>query len=354
MRCAAPCARMPDRDGILLVRLDGLGDAALCIPALEGLSRAFPAARFGAVCSRANDALFSDRVARVFVCDSRRPPETLMAEIRAERYARAVVATEEVVGYRIGRQSGATEIAGFWHGLHKPFKSLWQRSQLTAPVFRPAAWSTDATHEVLALYSLAQALGAEDPPPADPESLRSWMRIDPAPAAFVSKNHLGFQVSRKWFTEGWGASAVTEALLIAMKVSGFHSCALLASAQDEGLACSLIEQIPAAARADGRFRFLGALPMARWLKALDSIAALVTADTGAAHVSGMLGVPVIDVFDAAVFQRLSPQWRPWGAPARCAAKMRWQPDAGRVLGAQIGEAIRDLLATAAVASGQPS
>ncbi len=345
---------MPERDGILLVRLDGLGDAALCIPALEGLSRAFPAARFGAVCSRANAALFSDRVARTFVWNQGEPTEDVISEVRSQRYARAMVATEEVAGYRIARQSGAARITGFWHGIHKPFKSLWQRSQLTSPVFRPAAWSTDATHEVLALYSLAQVLGAQPPPPADSASLRSWMRIDSAPAPGVSKRHLGFQVSRKWFTDGWGASAVSEALLTAMKVSGFDSCALLASAQDEGLACSLIEQIPAASLASGRFLFVGSLPMPRWLKALDSIAALVTADTGAAHVSGMLGVPVIDVFEAAAFQRLSSQWRPWGAPARCTAKMRWQPDAGRVLGAQIGRALCDLLPQMAVAPGRPS
>ena len=57
------------REAILLVRCDGVGDAALCIPSLEGLRRAFPHAVFGAVCSPANATLFSDRVDRVYVYD---------------------------------------------------------------------------------------------------------------------------------------------------------------------------------------------------------------------------------------------------------------------------------------------
>ncbi|HEV2878686.1 MAG TPA: hypothetical protein VGW96_03805, partial [Candidatus Eremiobacteraceae bacterium] len=60
---------MLEREAILLVRLDGVGDAALCVPALEGLRRAFPDASFGAVCSNANASLFSDRIAHIHVYD---------------------------------------------------------------------------------------------------------------------------------------------------------------------------------------------------------------------------------------------------------------------------------------------
>src|SRR5579864_530600 len=112
---------MPEREAILLVRLDGVGDAALCTPALEGLRRAFPLASFGAVCSGANAALFSQQVAHVYVYDEKSPATELRKELQAQRYTRALIATEEVAGYRLGRMSGAARRSGFWHRLQKPF-----------------------------------------------------------------------------------------------------------------------------------------------------------------------------------------------------------------------------------------
>ncbi len=53
-----------------------------------------------------------------------------------------------------------------------------------------------------------------------------------------------------------------------------------------------------------------------WVEAIDGAALLVTVDTGAAHVAGMLGVPIVDVFPDAHFEAQVRRWRPWASAYR--------------------------------------
>lgn len=327
---------MTQREAILLVRLDGVGDAALCIPALEGLRSAFPDATFGAICSKANAALFSDRVASIHVYSDGQPETELRDELAAQRYTRALIATEEVAGYKLGRLSGASHRAGFWHGLQKPFKSLWQRSQLTAPVYRPAAWTAVPEHEVATLYRLAEALGAQAPVPDDPKNLRTWLRVERSDLARAADGALAFQITPKLLTGGWAPTSLALLVSATATTCGCDRIALLASAQDEGLACSVMEHMsPSEARVD----VLASLSLPHWLGALDRAVALVTPDTGAAHVAGMLGAGVIDLFDEADFDRLSQQWHPWAGASRCLVKPSWRPELENQLGRHIGDAV---------------
>ena len=48
----------------------------------------------------------------------------------------------------------------------------------------------------------------------------------------------------------------------------------------------------------------------------DASATVVSTDTGAAHVAGMLGVPVVDVFPDRDFAAQARRWRPWASPSR--------------------------------------
>jgi len=50
-----------------------------------------------------------------------------------------------------------------------------------------------------------------------------------------------------------------------------------------------------------------------WIAAVDAAGALVSPDTGAAHLAGMIGVPVVDVFPDAGFDAQTRRWRPWAS-----------------------------------------
>ncbi len=330
---------MAEREAVLLVRLDGIGDAALCIPALEGMRRAFPGAAFGAVCSRANAALFSSAVQHIHVFSGKVGADFL-AELRGPGYTRALVATEEVMGYKLGRLSGAGLRSGFWHGFQKPFKSAWQRAQVTTPVYRPAAWTKAPEHEVATLYRLAQALGAQSPPPCDTVSLRRWLRVEPSPNAQVADGALAFQINGKLFAGGWGPAAVASFVNTALASSGFHRGILIAAAQDVGLACAVLEHLPQDLHSDNNLRILASLELPQWLDALDRAGALVTPDTGAAHVAGMLGAAVVDLFEEPDFQRLSQQWHPWAGTSQSIMKPLYREGLEDSFGRRVGEAVR--------------
>ncbi|MDQ6781072.1 MAG: hypothetical protein M3Z37_08005 [Candidatus Eremiobacteraeota bacterium] len=334
---------MAEGPAILLVRLDGVGDAALCVPALQGLAQRYPAARFGAVCSNANARLFSQKVERVFVCESPAAADGVAAELARAGYTHVLVATEEVVGYRLARASGARYRAGFWHGMQKPFKSLWQYAQLTTRVYRPAARSPQPPHEVEMLYLLAQALGASAPAPNDPRALRVWLDAQPPAGAGTSDRCVAMQITPKLLRNGWGPAALAEFIAATICMLRLPRCVLMAAAQDESLAYAVYEQVPAATRTEDRLTLRTSLEMPRWLGDLAAAALVVTPDTGAAHVAGMLGVPVIDIFEADAFERLSQQWRPWAAPSRSLAKPRWHPEAARSLAQDVARAAHELM-----------
>ncbi len=331
---------MAEREAILLVRLDGIGDAALCIPALEGLRRAFPSAFFGAICSRGNATLFSERVGRVHMYAAQSPVKDLRDELIACNYTRALIATEEVAGYQLGRLSGAQMSAGFWHGVQKPFKSLWQRSQVSDAVYRPAAWIKRPEHEVATMYRLAVALGAALPVPDSPHDLAAWLRVENSDSAQQARGALAFQITPKLLTGGWGPSGLAQLVCVAIEHSGCNRAVLVSSSQDERLACSMLEHMPAAMRDAGQVRLVSTPSIPTWLGVLASAAALVTPDTGAAHVAGMQGVGVIDLFDEDGFDRLSQQWHPWAGAWRCLPKSSWRTGAEVSLGRLVGEAVR--------------
>ncbi|HET9341670.1 MAG TPA: glycosyltransferase family 9 protein [Candidatus Eremiobacteraceae bacterium] len=345
---------MPDGHRFLLIRLDGIGDALVCVPALEALRTTFPGATFGAVCSPRNAALFSrERVARVHVLgrdDDASERRRLAAELREQGYTDALVATEEPIGYTLGSMSRAHKRAGFWHRLEKPFKSVWQFAHLTDAVYRPAAWVEQPEHEVNAIHRLAQRLGAAAAPSIDPAELRRWLDVETG-ASTPTAGALALQVARKWFERGWDARALARMTVAALDASPFQRCVLLAGPDDAGSVRAVMEAIPAQRRDAGTITAAETATLRRWLGAIGSAGALLTPDTGAAHAAGMLGVPVVDVFGPVRFPQLSRQWRPWAATARCLV----QPEnatatAAQEFGVIVGSALADLVAPRGVVS----
>lgn len=322
---------------ILCIRLDGIGDALTCVPALEGLRQANPGAKFHVVCSHRNSGVYSPARVRTLVAGTHDFEERLADA----NYDAAIVFTEEVEGYALARKSKAPRRIGFWHRFEKPLKSLWQRSQLTDRVYRPAAWVRQPEHEVESMYRLAQTLGAAPPPPDDALLLRGWLCTDGAPNAAASKS-LGFQITPKLASGGWGLSALSRTIAAAIAASGFQQCSLLCAPSDERLARATMEHLERALRAGVRANIAATSDVARWFGEIASVAVLVTADTGAAHAAGMLGTPVVDLFDEDRFDQLIRRWRPWGAPSRCIPKSAWRAGLEEKLGYQIGTAVKEL------------
>ena len=325
----------------LLVRLDGIGDALVCVPMLEGLRRAYPDARFGAICSPANADVFSKRLNVIYVLGGDATVGSLAPRLHRAGYTHAIVATEEVAGYKLARASGASRRSGFWHQFEKPLKSLWQYAQLTDRVYRPAAWTSQPEHEVQTLYRLAMPFGAGARIPDNADDLRSWLRVGQTKTRRDARTALGFQVTAKLVSGDWGPVALAAMCDGAVRASGLAQAMLLVAPGDEGLAQAILEHLPSARRE--RTRLVPPATVSQWFDAIDALAGLVTPDSGAAHAAGMLGVPLIDLFEEARFGQLSRQWRPWAAPHRCIVKPPVHNADPARFGEQLGVSVAQLL-----------
>lgn len=335
---------MAERRRFLLIRVDGLGDAIACVPALEALRRACDGAEFGAVCSPRNAELFDrGRVHQVFVVRSDDDEARVAAAVREAGFTDALVATEEPIGYRIAREARIGRRAGFWHRLEKPLKSLWQRALLTEAVYRPAAWVSRPEHEAVAMFALAARLGATAPIPDDPASLRRWMDVGDADPA-IDRDAIAFQIATKSQRGGWAPADLADLVGEVVRRSSLPRGVLLCAETDAGLASAVMERIPEDLASAGRVALAPPTTMRSWLGSIAAAGAVVTPDTGAAHAAGMLGVPVVDLFDRERFAQLSRQWRPWAAPSRCLIKPERDDASARTLARDVADALAEIFA----------
>jgi ADP-heptose:LPS heptosyltransferase len=288
---------------ILIVRLDGIGDALVCTPLIDALHEA--GHTLGIALSDRNAGLFAPGTAVATHVLERIPwpqhgatPASRAradAEIAAQGYDVALIASEEPDAYDLA--AAVPVRVGFTTGWAKPLKSLWLRNRLTHAVLRPASAGRAREHEALVLFRLG-ADYVDAPPSRDAARLRRWIAGDgPVP----QRTGLVVQLGAKWRTAGVGESELRRAL---SAVRGRSVRALAAPVE-------IKEQ---------RARFpeltIEAPPTAReWIAALDRAAAVLTVDTGAAHAAGMLGVPVVDVFPDAHFEAQTRRWMPWASPS---------------------------------------
>jgi ADP-heptose:LPS heptosyltransferase len=286
---------------VLLVRLDGIGDALVCTPLLEALRAAGHAV--GIALSDRNAGIFA-REAFVATHVLERIPwprhgatpasrERAEAEIADLHYDVALIASEEPDAYTLAR--GIPVRTGFTTGWAKPLKSLWVRGRVTRTITRAATVGRNRVHEVLALFGLGAGL-VEGAPSGDARELRRWIV---GPGEVPERHGIIVQLGEKWRTSGIGDEALRD-MIDALRARGARFIA--APAERDALGARL----PAIT--------LTAPPTMRdWVATIDAAAALVSVDTGAAHCAGMLGVPVVDVFPDAHADAQIRRWRPWAS-----------------------------------------
>jgi ADP-heptose:LPS heptosyltransferase len=234
-------------------------------------------------------------------------------EIADLHYDIALIASEEPEAYRLA--AGIPERIGFVTGWAKPFKTLWARSMLTRAIPRSAMVDGELAHEVEILFRLGAGLHDEREPTRDVERLRPLiMREGTRPPRRV----VVVQLSAKWITIGL-ERASAGALVAPLGRSGAQ---LIASANEREAADVLAGPAPYVVFDD----------LEGWKRAIDAARVVVTPDSGAAHLAGMLGVPTIDCFPDANVAAQMMRWRPWAAPYRAftVSEIRGNDGIGRV------------------------
>ncbi|HTD33564.1 MAG TPA: glycosyltransferase family 9 protein, partial [Candidatus Elarobacter sp.] len=209
------------------------------------------------------------------------------------------------------------ERVGFTTGWARPLKTLWVKARTTRTVSRSQRVGGEDAHEVEVMYRLGTGLVRRDAPPADATMLRPLLSDDVDAAAVASALDDGGDATGITGTRRPGGSLIVQAgpkwlstgVPAEVQRDVFARLApharIVAAPGDAAAVRELTGIVPET--------FAGLRP---WVEALASARAVVTVDTGAAHVAGMLGTPVIEVFPDAHFAAQVRRWRPWASPYR--------------------------------------
>ncbi len=290
---------------VLLMRLDGIGDAAVCTPLVVALLDA--GHEVGVALTTRNAGLFAPRAIVAEHVLERIPwpahgstPESTAranAEIAAMRYDVALIASEEPEAFVLA--APIRERVGFTTDWARPLKTLWVRSRTTRTVSRSQRAGGEAAHEAEVLYRLGAGLVRDDAPSADRWRMRPAL-IEEVDALQHGDTNIIVQAGPKWLDAGVGAATLRDVL--------------------ERLA-PYARVVAAPAEAKAVYELTGVTPqtfptLRAWVEALGRADLVVSVDTGAAHVAGMLCARVVDVFPDEHFDAQVTRWRPWAAPYR--------------------------------------
>jgi len=295
---------------VLIIRLDAIGDALALTPLLAALKAR--AIAVDVVVRPYNAGALSERAARSLIVagfDQRSNARTNVAAVEAfgralqhNAYSHVLVATEDAAGYRLAGAVGAPARAGFADPFGKPLKALWSRGLLTQSIYRSAGLDKRAPHECEVLFSLASSLLGDEAPTRDVARLRPLVlerECEP-------QDYVGLQITQKWERLGIPSDDV---VALVRHLNADVELRPLAAKSEAQYAQSVAD----ATRVE--ISYFDDLPS--WKAAIGSAAALVAPDSGAMHVAGMIGTPVVGVFPAVRDYELQvARWSPWAAPHR--------------------------------------
>jgi ADP-heptose:LPS heptosyltransferase len=296
---------------VLIIRLDAIGDALALTPMLAALrERAIPA---DAMLHSRNAGVFSSRALReAIVADDvvlRAPgaqADVIAAwgsVLRQRAFTHVLVATEDAAGYRLAKATGAPVRVGFSHRWGKPFKALWCRNFVNRTVYRSAGLDRKAPHECEVLFRLARPLLGDAIPTRDAASLRPLViEREPGPEA----GRIVLQVTDKWQRSGMTLSAVVR---LAGALAGSGPVRFLAARDEAAFADRFAHEAGVKVEQFGELE--------AWKEAIAGARVVVAPDSGAVHVAGMVGTPVVAVFPGGRDSALQiARWSPWAAPYR--------------------------------------
>jgi ADP-heptose:LPS heptosyltransferase len=316
---------------VLIIRLDAIGDALALTPLLAALRRC--AIPVDVVLRPENAAVFSSRAVRGIVTarfalrSSARSNlaaiEALGQELKRRTYSHVLVATEDPAGYRLAAATAAPVRIGFVNARGKPLKNLWARRFLTRTLARTAGLDPKAPHECQVLFELGSTLVAAEQPTRDLADLRPLV-IEREPGA---DERIAIQITDKW--ERLGIEIADVANLV-RRVGAYGAPNLLSAETEAPYARRIAEATGVAVN------FFAELNP--WKSAIAAATAIVTPDSGALHVAGMTGTPVVAIFPRRRGYALQvARWAPWAAPHRIVQSGEGWP-------ARATEALEQLLA----------
>ncbi len=295
---------------VLIIRLDGIGDALALTPLLAAFCRRdLPV---DIVLAGSNAGIFTSRAARRAVVAgfalrsgtraNLAAIERLGAELRPNGYSHVLVATEDPGGYRLAASVAAPNRVGFTNAWGKPLKAIWARSLLTGVISRHAGLDPRAPHECEVLFRLGASLLNDERPSRDLDELRPLvLERDPTP-----DERIAVQVTDKWERLG---IAFSEVVTMIRRIAASGVPQLLASRREADYAGRVAE---ATALSVNYFDAIDP-----WKGAIAAAPAIVTPDSAALHVAGMVGTPVVAVFPPQRGYALQvARWAPWAAPHR--------------------------------------
>ncbi len=224
-----------------------------------------------------------------------------MGAIRGAGYDVALIASEEPAAYRFARAAGIPARIGFYNGWQKPLKSWWTRRKCTRALYRPANLPQFPRHEVEVQFELGGSLHFERRATQELSRLRPLILDIEQPR----RESTVLQLTKKWLSPDRPVEAVAQWL---GQLQAQRSWRIVAAHSER----EVLEAV--ARRAQITVEYFEEVHA--WKDAIATARVLVTPDTGAAHLAGMIGTPVVDIFERKGFDRQARRWAPWSAPTR--------------------------------------
>ena len=227
--------------------------------------------------------------------------ERALREASTAGYDIALIASEEPQAYTFAKLAGIPQRVGFYNGWQKPFKSFWARRQLTRAIYRSASLPLHPEQEPYTMFGLGTGLHSETEPTREVERLRPLVVDDDSP----KREGTLAQLTAKWIGGDRTAADVAQWL---RALYDWRPTTVVAAEDERAAVQEIVDcaEFPVTYFADQR----------AWKDAIAHAELLVTPDTGAAHVAGMVGTPVVDLFEPKNFVRNAARWAPWAAPMR--------------------------------------